>query len=157
MYKYAAIAKDMQSNVEAIAPTLKFSTASAAVGAWSGSWWGGNLKGLWLELKQKFSDLYKNMEVNVMTYDLSADENFHECPDDQDCPLDKQVAFYMNTYKTAGIEANVGYEIGTPAYPNPIHDAKSQLPLTKDMLSSIISTTQSQHKGGFLWEIFKEV
>ena len=157
VYKYSAIAKDIQSNIETIAPDLKFSTAAAAVGAWTGDWWGGNLKGLWAEANTKFADLLQGVEINVMTYDLSANEKFHECPDDQDCPLDKQVEYYMSTFKTAGIPANVGYEIGTPAYPNPIHDKQDQLPLTKDMLSSIISTVQSQHNGGFLWEIFKDV
>lgn len=63
----------------------------------------------------------------------------------------------MDTFKTANIPAFVGYEIGTPAYPNPVHDKSHQLPLTKDMLSSIISTTQPQFPGGFLWEIFKDV
>ena len=157
VYKYSAIAKDIQSNIETIAPNLKFGTAAAAVGAWVGDWWGGNLKGLWAEANQKFPEIIKDTEVNVMTYDLSADEDFHECPDDQDCPLDKQVAYYMNTFKTANIAASVGYEIGTPAYPSPIHDKQNQLPLTKDMLASIIATTQSQHNGGFIWEIFKDV
>ena len=61
-------------------------------------------------------------------------------------------------FKTGGIPASVGYEIGQPAYPSPVHDKQNQLPLTKDMLSSIISTVQSQHPtGGFLWEIFKTV
>jgi hypothetical protein len=158
MYKYVAIVKDIQSNIATIAPALKISTAAAAVGAWSGSWWGGNLKGLWYDAKQLFPDVLADLGINVMTYDLSKDEDFHECPDDQDCPLDKQVAFYMNTYKEAGLSAAVGYEIGQPAYPSPIHDKDNQLPLTKDVLSSIISATQSQHPvGGFLWEIFKDV
>ena len=158
VYKYTAIAKDLVSNVEAIAPHLQVTTAAAAVGAWSGDWWGGNLKGLWNEMQQKFPDLLEQIGVNVMTYDLSKDEDFHECPDDQDCPLDKQVGYYMNTYKTANIKAAVGYEISTPAYPNPVHDKQDQLPLTKDMLSSIISNTQKEHPvGGFLWEIFKKV
>lgn len=158
VYKYSAIAKDLVSNVQAIAPNLKVTTAAAAVGAWSGDWWGGNLKGLWLEMVQKFPDLASSIGINVMTYDLSKDEDFHECPDDQDCPLDKQVAFYMNTYKTANAKAAVGYEISTPAYPSKTHDAQAQLPLTKDMLSSIVTTTQSQHPvGGFFWEIYKKV
>lgn len=29
--------------------------------------------------------------VNVMSYDLSDNPEFHECPDDADCTLDKQV------------------------------------------------------------------
>lgn len=61
----------------------------------------------------------------------------------------------MNTYRIAGIEANVGYEIGTPAYPDPVHDRESQLPLTKAMLSSIISRTQPRHPSGFFWELYK--
>ena len=158
VYKYAAIAADIQSNINAIAPALKLGTAAAAVGAWTGDWWGGNLKGLWAEASTKFPEVIRGMAINVMTYDLSKNENFHECPDDQDCPLDKQVGFYMSHFKQAGIPASVGYEIGTPAYPNPVHDAQDQLPLTKDMLASIISTVQSQHPtGGFLWEIFKAV
>ena len=31
---------------------LKLSTAAGAVGAWSGNWWGGNLKGLWYDTNQ---------------------------------------------------------------------------------------------------------
>ena len=77
VYKYSAIAKDISSNIAAIAPNLKFGTAAAAVGAWTGNWWGGNLKGLWAEANTKFPDLIKGMEINVMTYDLSKDETFH--------------------------------------------------------------------------------
>ena len=46
-FKYAAIVKDLQLNIAAQYPSCKVSTAAAAVGAWSGKWWGGNLKGLW--------------------------------------------------------------------------------------------------------------
>ena len=56
-----------------------------------------------------------------MTYDLSDNIEFHECPDDNTCTLSEQVAFYIETYQTAGIGAAVGYEIGTPAYPDPTH------------------------------------
>ena len=91
--------------------------------------------------------------INVMTYDLSDNPQFHECPDDNDCPLDKQVAFYMKTYQDAGIVATVGYEIGVPAYPSPEHDAAHQLPLTPTLLRSIVSQTQSQFKGAFFWEV----
>jgi hypothetical protein len=66
-----------------------------------------------------------------------------------------QVAFYMKTYDDAGIVANVGYEVGIPAYPAPDHDKSHQLPLTSSLLSSIISNTQPNHKGGFFWELFK--
>lgn len=69
----------------------------------------------------------------------------------------QQVAFYMDTYAKAGIPANVGYEIGTPAYPDPTHDASHQLPLTKEMLTAIISVTQSKCAGGFFWEMYKPV
>lgn len=51
----------------------------------------------------------------VDRYDLSKNENFHECPDPTDCPLEAQVNFYMSTYATANIPANVGFEIGRPA------------------------------------------
>jgi len=161
-YKYAAIAKDLEDNIKAIYPTCKLSTASSAVGAWDGKWWGGNMKGIWLKVHKMAPDLLNFMStganaggINVMTYDLSSNEQFHECPEPGKCPLDVQVNYYMNTYKTASIPANVGYEVGTPAYPDPKHDPTHQLPLTPDMLSKIISNTQSQHKGGFFWEIYK--
>ena len=51
-YKYAAIAFDFMINIKNILPTLKLSTAAGAVGAWSSNWWGGNLKGLWYNMKQ---------------------------------------------------------------------------------------------------------
>jgi hypothetical protein len=44
VYKWTAIAYDIMINIQNIAPTLKFSAATGAVGAWSGNWWGGNLK-----------------------------------------------------------------------------------------------------------------
>lgn len=75
IYKYAAIAKDIQLNIAAIYPSLKLATAAAAVGAWSSKWWGGNLKGLWYGVKEQFPDILgSHMEVAVMTYDLSSDE-----------------------------------------------------------------------------------
>jgi len=61
----------------------------------------------------------------------------------------------MNTYKTASIPASVGYEIGQPAYPDPKHDPSHQLPLTPELLTKIIDGTQTEHGGGFFWEIFK--
>ena len=66
-----------------------------------------------------------------------------------------QVGFYMGTYHTAGLPANVGYELGTPAYPDPTHDQPHQLPLTSAELAKIIADTQPAAKGGFFWEIFK--
>eukprot|EP01063_Lacrimia_lanifica_P037658 TRINITY_DN77_c0_g1_i4.p1 TRINITY_DN77_c0_g1~~TRINITY_DN77_c0_g1_i4.p1 ORF type:complete len:542 (+),score=264.95 TRINITY_DN77_c0_g1_i4:50-1675(+) len=157
VYKYAAIAKDLQLNIAAIAPGMKLGTASAAVGAWGGSWWGGNLKGLWFELKQTFPEVLEGMDLNVMTYDLSSNEEFHECPDKDHCPLADQVDFFMSTYTKANMgNAFVGYEIGQPAYPSPVHDKQNQLPLTKTALATIIEKTQNNFPfGGFLWEIFK--
>ncbi len=155
MYKYGAIAKDILSNIDAIKPSLKLSTAASAAGAWSGKWWGGNLKGVWLMLFNAYPELAKRIEVGVMTYDLSDDSAFHECPDDNDCTLSKQVNYYMNTYKEAAINGMVGYEIGTPAYPSPVYDKQYQLPLTEDELQSIIANTQPNFHGGFLWDIFK--
>ena len=42
-YKLAAILKDLSDGIDEIAPKMKLSTAAAAVGAWSGTWWGGNV------------------------------------------------------------------------------------------------------------------
>lgn len=156
VYKYAAIVKDVQLNIAKIAPTLKMSTAAAAVGAWSSAWWGGNLKSVWYFAKQWYPELFKSMTINVMTYDLSDNPTYHECPTEGVCALDEQVAFYMGTYDNASIAAHVGYEIGVPAYPAPDHDPTHQLPLTNQMLESIISQTQPKHKGGFLWSIYKD-
>jgi len=161
-YKYAAILKNVEDTIRAVAPSMKVSTAAGAVGAWSGNWWGGNLKGVWLKVNQMFPELISFMAtgknsggVNVMTYDLSSNEQFHECPQDGVCSLDQQVAFYMSTYDQAGIPASVGYEVGTPAYPDPTHDASHQLPLTTAMMTALISQTQSKHKMGFFWELYK--
>ena len=93
--------------------------------------------------------------INVMTYDLSDNPEFHECPADNTCQLDQQVAFYMKTYSDAGIAANVGYEVGVPAYPAPDHDPVHQLPLTLQLLQSITTNTQRQYQSGFFWELFK--
>ena len=93
--------------------------------------------------------------INVMTYDLSDNPEFHECPADNTCALDKQVAFYMKTYSDAGIPANVGYEIGLPAYPAPDHDIEHQLPLTHELLQTIITQVQPQFQSAFFWEVFK--
>ena len=61
----------------------------------------------------------------------------------------------MNAYDEANITASVGYEVGTPAYPSPDHDKEHQLPLTKEMFQSILSTTQTKHGAGFIWELYK--
>lgn len=162
VYKYAAIAKDVIDNIKTIYPECKLSTASGAVGAWSGKWWGGNMKGVWLKVKQQMPEIIDFMSkgknaggMNVMTYDLSDNQQYHECPTPDNCPLVKQVAYYMNTYKQANMPASVGYEIGTPAYPPPDHDKEHQLPLDKDKLSTIISQTQSKFPSGFFWELYK--
>jgi len=155
VYKYGAIAKDMVDAIDKIAPKMKFSTAAGAVGAWGGKWWGGNLKGVWLKAKQWFPDVMSRVEINVMTYDLSSNNDFHECPTPDVCALDKQVDFYMKTYRDGGFKANVGYEVGQPAYPPASHDKAHQLPLTPEMLTSIVEKTQSQQPGGFFWEMYK--
>jgi len=162
VYKYAAITQDLIINIKNIAPTLKLSTAAGAAGAWSGNWWGGNLKGIWLQVKQLYPDIMSFMStganaggINVMTYDLSDNEQYYECPDPSCCSLDCQVNFYMGTYTQAGIPANVGYEVGTPAYPDPTHDPSHQLPLSKAMLQTITTTIQPKYPGGFFWELFK--
>lgn len=158
--KYAAILKDVEDHIKKTYPSCKLSTAAGAVGAWSGKWWGGNMKGVWLQVKQKMPELMDFMSkgsnaggVNVMTYDLSSNEKFHECPEPGQCALDVQCKFYMDTYKTADIGANVGFEIGTPAYPDPKHDPSHQLPLSTDLLTKILD--QSPGNGAFFWEIYK--
>merc|ERR1711957_1044566 len=64
-------------------------------------------------------DVMGRVEMNVMTYDLSSNNDFHECPTDSVCALEKQVEFYMKTYRDQGFSSNVGYEVGQPAYPDP--------------------------------------
>lgn len=155
VYKYSAIAKDLLDAIDKHAPNLKLSTAAGAMGAWEGNWWGGNLKGVWSKAKAWFPEILERMEVNVMTYDMSKNQEFHECPEDNTCSLHDQVEFYMQNYRDAGISAHVGYEIGTPAYPDPTQDKDHQLPLSSSELQSILSKTQSQHKGGFFWELYK--
>lgn len=156
VHKYVAIAKDMIDSVDKHAPDMKISTAAGAVGAWEGKWWGGNLKGIWLQAKKTFPEVMSRLEINVMTYDLSDNNEFHECPNPSTCTLDQQVEFYMKTYRDAGISANVGYEVGQPAYPDPTHDKSHQLPLDDDVFSTILSKTQSQQPGGFFWELYKK-
>jgi len=102
------------------------------------------------------SAMTKTQGVNVMTYDLSDNEQYYECPTTDCCTLDCQVDFYMSTFAQAGISANVGYEIGTPAYPNPTQDPTHQLPLTTAELQKITSTTQTKYPGGFIWELYKD-
>ena len=161
-YKYAAIAKDLMLAIAEHAPAMKLSTAAGAVGAQTGKWWGGNLKGLWLNLKHWYPDIIAFMGsganaggLNVMTYDVSDNQKYHECPAPGVCSLDAQVNFYMKTYKAAGIPAAVGYEIGTPAYPSPTEDPTHQLPLTTAELSKIVGQTQGTFSGGFFWSLFK--
>ena len=122
-YKYAAIVANLISAIKASEkPDMKLSTAAAAVGAWGTDWWGGNLKGVWYYFKQWMPTLFNVMTsganaggINVMTYDLSSNMDFYECPDSSTCALNEQVDFYMSTFKSASIPAAVGYEIGTPA------------------------------------------
>jgi len=162
VYKYAAICQDVILNIQKTAPTLKLSTAAGAAGAWSGNWWGGNLKGIWLQVKQLYPSIMSFMStganaggINVMTYDLSDNEQYYECPTTDCCTLECQVQFYMSTYDQASIPSNVGYEVGTPAYPDPTHDASHQLPLSTSELATITSTIQPKYLGGFFWELFK--
>lgn len=89
-----------------------------------------------------------------MSYDVSGDNTKFECPDGEaSCPLNKQVDYYMKSFHDNNMDANVGYEIGIPAYPAPDHDAQHQLPLTQQELSTILS--QYGSKGGFFWELYK--
>lgn len=74
VYKYSAIVRNLMTSIQTNYPTCKLSTAAAAVGAWSGSWWGGNLKGVWLQSKQLYPDLIDFLTtganaggINVMT------------------------------------------------------------------------------------------
>lgn len=163
VYKYSAIAYDIILNIKALAPNLKLSTAAPAVGAWGGNWWGGNLKGVLLNSSIWYPEIVQFMStgpnaggINVMTYDLSDDEQFYECPAPNVCTLDQQVNFYMQTFAQAGIPANVGYETGTPAYPDPEKYPSYQLPLTTTELGLILQNTQGSYNGAFFWEIFKQ-
>ncbi|KAG9324431.1 hypothetical protein KVV02_004451 [Mortierella alpina] len=161
VYKYAAIMRDVQINIQRIHPTLKLGTASAAVGALSTDWWGGNLKNVWYNFFKWYPEVYNFAAegpnaggVNVMTYDLSSNMQYTECPDGQaSCPLNKQVSYYMKSYADAGMTAHVGYEIGIPAYPAQDHDPEHQLPLTKTEFPIILNELGST--GGFFWELYK--
>lgn len=160
VYKYAAVLKDIEINVDAIAPGMLISTAAGAVGGWAGNWWGGNMKSLLLNASTWYPDLIARVAstggVNVMTYDLSDDESHYECPTPAICTLHDQVDFYMAQYATAGIAANVGYETGTPAYPSPTENPAHQLPLTLAELATITAQTQTKYAGGFFWEMLKQ-
>ena len=161
-YKWTAIAKTLMTHIGSIYPECLLTTAAPAVGAWETAWWGGNLKGLMYWVKSWYPEVVdfltkgKNAGgINVMTYDLSDNPEFHECPEEGICTLPEQVDFYMQRYKANGIKANVGYEIGIPAYPSPTEDAAHQLPLTQANLQAITSKSQAGSDQGFLWELFK--
>ncbi|KAF9351748.1 hypothetical protein BGX26_010275 [Mortierella sp. AD094] len=157
VYKYGAIMKDVQLNIQAIQPSLKLSTAASAAGGLSTAWWGGNLKNIWYNLFKWYPDVYNGIAnsggVNVMTYDLSDNQQYYECPDANSCTLSQQVVYYMNSYSSNGMTATVGYEIGIPAYPDPSHDPTHQLPLIQSELTTILAAQGS--KGGFFWELYK--
>eukprot|EP00049_Salpingoeca_infusionum_P017103 m.351756 g.351756 ORF g.351756 m.351756 type:complete len:512 (-) comp16341_c0_seq1:311-1846(-) len=162
VFKYAAISKTLMLHIANINPKLRLSTAASAVGGWSTSWWGGNLKGTMYYLNKWYPEIVQFFSagdnaggINVMTYDLSDNPEYHECPEPNICALSDQVQFYMQQYQQNNIPANVGYEIGTPAYPSPTHDPSHQLPLTPTELSKIASTVQPNSVGGFFWEMFK--
>ncbi|KAF9956823.1 hypothetical protein BGZ72_002418 [Mortierella alpina] len=158
--KYATIMKDVQINIQKLAPKLKLATAAAVTGGLpeSSHWWGGNLKNIWYNVNKFFPEVYKAISssggVNVMSYDVSGDYDTHECPTDKSsCPLNKQVDYYMKSFHDNNMDANVGYEIGIPAYPAPDHAPQFQLPLTQAELSLILEKYGS--KGGFFWELYK--
>ncbi|KAI8617498.1 hypothetical protein BC830DRAFT_1113275 [Chytriomyces sp. MP71] len=163
VYKYSAIMADVVAAIQANYSTCKLSTAAGAAGGDSGHWWGGNLKGLWYYSNLWYPDITKFMSVganaggiNVMTYDLSNNPQFSECPQPGVCDLAGQVNYYMGTYAQAGIVARVGYEIGQPAYPDPSNDPTHQIPLTQAALTSILSQqTSASSVGGFFWELYK--
>ncbi|KAG0222445.1 hypothetical protein BGX31_009145 [Mortierella sp. GBA43] len=160
VYKYAAIMRDVMVNIQTIQPNLKLATASSAAGGLSSNWWGGNLKNIWYYVYKWYPEVYNFMSkgtngggVNVMTYDLSNNNEFHECPDTGVCSLSQQVNYYMKSYADNGMQAFVGYEIGIPAYPDKNHDPTHQLPLTQAELTSILAVQGAN--GGFFWELYK--
>ncbi|KAJ3004518.1 UNVERIFIED_CONTAM: hypothetical protein HDU68_005040, partial [Siphonaria sp. JEL0065] len=171
VYKYTAISRDLQLSIQSIYPTLKISTAAAAVGAWNSEWWGGNMKGLWYGQNQIMPALTKFMTqganaggFNIMSYDISTASD--ECPQPGVCSLSQQVDFYLNTYKTMlGSKAGI-YEIGTPA----CELSKTQLQKNASLIihlyafaqmanlratewPKLLSNTQANYPGGFYWEI----
>ncbi|KAF9362095.1 hypothetical protein BGX26_004180 [Mortierella sp. AD094] len=160
VYKYAAIMRDVQLNIQAIQPSLMLATAASAAGGLSTNWWGGNLKNIWYNVFKWYPEVYNFIAtgtngggVNVMTYDLSNNQQYYECPDSNTCTLSQQVNYYMNSYAANNMIAHVGYEIGIPAYPAPDHDPTHQLPLIQSELTSILAVQGS--KGGFFWELYK--
>ncbi|KAF9363219.1 hypothetical protein BGX34_004625 [Mortierella sp. NVP85] len=160
VYKYAAIMRDVMVNIQAIQPTLKLATAASAAGGLSSNWWGGNLKNIWYYVNKWYPEVYGFMAqganaggVNVMTYDLSNNKEYHECPDENTCSLSQQVNYYMKSYADNNMQAYVGYEIGIPAYPDKNHDPTHQLPLTQAELTSILAVQGKN--GGFFWELYK--
>ncbi|KAI9350674.1 hypothetical protein BDR26DRAFT_914844 [Obelidium mucronatum] len=161
VYKFSAIMQNMRINVEKYYPALRVGTAASAAGAWAGTWWGGNLKGLTLNMVPSFPDLVQWIGTgpnaggwNVMSYDLS--KSTVNCPPSPaECDLAGQVDFYMAQYIAAGVSANVGYEIGIPAYPPPSTDFANSLPLLNADAGKILSNVQPYYKAGFFWELFK--
>jgi len=99
IYKFGGIIYDFVDAIAAIHPGMELSTAVTCQGADDGNWWGGNMKGQVVKTFDMFPDL-KNAftSMEVMTYDVSSNPQFHECPDDKsaNCALNKQVNFYMN-------------------------------------------------------------
>ncbi|KAI9330414.1 hypothetical protein BDR26DRAFT_871523 [Obelidium mucronatum] len=96
VFKFTAIMQDMRLAVQKHYPQLKVSTAASAAGAWAGTWWGGNHKGLSLNMVQAYPDLVQWIGSganaggwNVMSYDLSNDPKVG-CPTTNaaDCTLD---------------------------------------------------------------------
>ncbi|KAG0072070.1 hypothetical protein BGZ89_008308 [Linnemannia elongata] len=158
-YKYAAIMQDVRLSIQAIAPDMLLATAASAAGGLSTNWWGGNLKNIWYNMNKWYPDLYSFVAttggVNVMTYDLSNNQQYYECPDANTCSLSAQVNYYMKSYADNNMLAHVGYEIGTPAYPDYNHDAAHQLPLIQSELSAILAVQGA--KGGFFWELYKGI
>ncbi|KAI8621958.1 hypothetical protein BC830DRAFT_12345 [Chytriomyces sp. MP71] len=162
--KYTAIARDLMINIQSLYPTCKLSVAAAAAGAWQGPWWGGNLKGLWYWSQLWYPAVTEFMTVgtnaggvNAMTYDLSQDDTFHECPSaTMPCDLASQVAFYLAQFRALPLlqNARVGFETGTPAYPDATHDAHGQLPLTTAALAQIAAQVDLS-AGAILWELYK--
>ncbi len=87
-----------------------------------------------------------------MSYDLSDNATFGQCPMDGICSLDQQDSFFIDTYLDvsaikllqpgrlllrswqAFIPPNLGYEIGIPAFPDHTVDPDHALPLTHDKL-----------------------
>ncbi|KAG0337300.1 hypothetical protein BG004_007700 [Podila humilis] len=161
IYKYTAIMRDVQINIQAIAPTMMVGTAASAAGGLKTNWWGGNLKNIWYYTYAWYPDTYNFIAqgangggVNVMTYDLSNNQQYSECPDVGVCSLSQQVNYYMKSYADNGMVAHVGYEIGIPAYPAYDHDPTHQLPLIPSELTSILAVQGA--KGGFFWELYKK-